>query len=317
MRKLLYSVIILCIVTIIPGSKVYAQTTVSFTYAESLLFVKAKINNSKASYTFLLNTGANATVIDKKVANALKLPIQSEKDEVLGTAGSEHIEIRKANSIAIGTAAVKNLQITSRDINNIMSNGQKIDGILGTDFLEKFCYTIDFQARKITFAGNKMEPGKQRCIPFEMANGIPRISARINDNYQTYLNYNSGVSMPYSKNSYVNVSSKQWEEIKKVNPYMGQSNTMSGKGVGGDLQMQSLKVSSIKLNETNVQNPYVVIQAKEGYFKNDDAIGFFSNSTLEKYPKATIDFIGQNIILYDYQKPAKKAVAKKPVIAQR
>ncbi|RYE24302.1 MAG: hypothetical protein EOP51_07835 [Sphingobacteriales bacterium] len=315
MRKTLRFTIIVFILLTAFSLQGIAQSTASFTYSESLLFVKAKINNSKA-YTFLVNTGANATVIDNKIANALKLPVQSEKDEVLGTAGTEHIEIRKTNSIAVGSASVKNVQVTVRDMSNTMLGGQRIDGVLGTDFLEHFCYTIDFKSKQITFANKQMQPGKLRNIPFEMIDGIPRVAAKIDNSYQTYLNYNSGVSMPYSANSYVNISAKQWQELSKLNPYMSNGTAMSGQGVGGKLDLRSVKVSAIKLNTINVQQPYLVVQAKEGYFKNDDAIGFFSNSTLEKFPKVTIDFIGKNIIVYDYKK-TPKAPVKKTVIAQR
>ena len=130
MRKLVHYTIIIFIALMAFNPSSNAQNTVNFTYSESLVFVKTKINNSKALYTFLINTGANATVVDKKIASLLKLPVQKDKDEVLGTAGTEPIELRKANSVAVGNASVKNMQITARDLKNKGFLSERAGGLI-------------------------------------------------------------------------------------------------------------------------------------------------------------------------------------------
>jgi hypothetical protein len=203
------------------------------------------------------------------------------------------------------------MEVTRRDLSKFVTlNGQKIDGILGTDFLKNFAVTIDFNAKTIAFANKKATVTKQKTMPFKIVDGIPRFTVRLNDTFDTYLNYNSGVSMAPTRHNYINVSYGQWQELKRLTPYMNHSNFVSGQGVGGSIYLQVVKIHGLKLCELNLNSPYMVVQSKEGYFKRDDAIGFFGNNILEKQRKVTIDFLSERIVLQGLNRPATPA--KKP-----
>ena len=293
------------------------QAATPFQYSQSLIFVKGKINGGRTQYLFLVNTGANTTVIDKRTAGLLKLPVIRETDSVEGTAGSEYVALCSVKSIEIGKTSVKNMEVTRRDLSKFVTlNGQKIDGILGTDFLKNYAVTIDFNAKTIAFANKKAAVARQKTMPFKIVDGIPRFTVRLNDTFDTYLNYNSGVSMAPTRNNYINVSYGQWQELKRLTPYMNHSNFVSGQGVGGSVYMQVVKIHGLKLCELNLNSPYMVVQSKEGYFKRDDAIGFFGNNILEKQKKVTIDFLSERIVLQGLNRSAttsKKPLKKKTI----
>lgn len=285
-----------------------SASQVPFQYYQSLIFVKAKVNGGRTNYLFLVNTGANATVIDKRTGNLLKLPVIREADSVTGTAGREYVSLCDVKSIDIGgKAIVKDMQVTKRDLSKFVTmDGQKIDGILGTDFLQHFAVTIDFGQKKMSFATKKTVIVKQKTIPFTMVEGIPRFTVRLNDTFDTYLHYNSGVSMLPSSNNYINLSDVQWSALKKINPYVNHASYFTGQGVGGSVYMQVVRISNAQLNCLNLYSPYIIIQSREGYFLRDDAIGFFGNNLLEKQKKVTIDFLGECIVLENPQRPATK-----------
>lgn len=274
---------------------------VSFQYSQSLMFFKVKVNGGR-DLLFLMNTGANTTVIDKQAADRMALnPLR--KDSVTGTAGKEPVEIVKTKTIAIGKATVRNLVVTQRDLSKfIKCNGKKIDGILGTDFLKNFAIIIDYRARKATFARAAPLKNKELFIPFKMEGDIPCVEARINDTLSTYLRYNSGASMNAGKDIYVNISPEQWRKLKTVNNNLSVDRYISGTGVGGDVYLQVAAVSGIRLHEVYVKRPYIIIQPREGYFEQDSAIGFFGNNLLEKYRKVTIDFAGNKIVFNNMRK---------------
>ena len=293
----------------------FAQTPVPFYYYQSLIFVKGKINNGRTNFLFLINTGANTSVISKKTADILKIPVVRDADTVIGTAGKEPVSICKLRSLSIGDASVADFEVTKRDLSKFVTyNGQQVDGIIGTDFLKNYAFTIDFVAKKLLFTNKKITVGKQKNIPFTVADGIPRIAVKLDDTLETYLHYNSGVSMEPSRNNYFNISYTQWNELKRLNPYLNHTSFFAGKGVGGDVYMQVVKISNVQLNKNDVRNPYIIIQNKEGYFQSDDAIGFFGNNVLEKYNRVSVDFIGNNIVFISSQKPvvaSKKGARKK------
>lgn len=274
---------------------------VSFQYSQSLMFFKVKVNGGR-DLLFLMNTGANTTVIDKQAAERLKLaPLR--KDSVTGTAGREPVAIIRTKTIAVGRATVRNLVVTRRDLSKfIKCNGKQIDGILGTDFLKNFAITIDFRARKATFAHAAPFRKKKLFIPFKMVGDIPCIEARINDTFNTCLRYNSGASMNASRDIYVNVSPQQWRSLKAVNNNLSIDRYISGTGVGGDVYLQVAAITGIRLHGVYVNRPYIIIQPREGYFEQDSAIGFFSNNLLEKYRKVTIDFTSNKIVFNNIRK---------------
>jgi predicted aspartyl protease len=286
-----------CLIYVLPFiyfEALSAQTQVSFEYHQSLIFVKAKINGSRTNYLFLLNTGANRTVIDKSIADLLKLPVKKDKDSVIGTAGKEAVGMCRLRSIQVGDAMEKNIVVTCRALKNIiLVNGRKVDGILGTDFLRKFSLTIDYNKQKLTFDGKK--PVNRVSIPFEMNDGIPRFVVKLDDTLATGLHYNSGVSMEPSRYTYVNISRRQFNDLKDINPYIRHSSYIAGRGVGGDINLQVLKIGMMELNGYDIRHPYLILQPEEGYFKQEDAVGFFGNNLLEKYQSVTLDFQGKKL----------------------
>lgn len=301
------SLYVLLILFILTGSLAIAQTPVSFDYDHSLIFLKVKINGNRANFVFLLNTSATHSAIDTRTADILRLAVL-RKDSIEGTAGKEAVTVRKVDVLHVGDVAVKGLLVNTRDLSKSVSfNGTRIDGILGTDFLKNFAVNIDFKKSKLTFY-NKVNIGKQKSIPFEMIGGVPRFRSFMNDTLNTWLNYNSAIATETGRNVYVNVSYRQWKDIKNTCHNLAQVGYLHGMGVGGALYLQVVKLKSMQLDTLDIKLPYIVIQPEEGYFKREDAVGFFGNNLLEKYNNITLDFPRERMIFNDIKKqpPTKK-----------
>jgi len=286
--------------------------TVKFQYSQSLIFIPVRVNN--LNLLFLLNTGANTSVIDKRIADKLQLPVVRDKDTVIGTAGKQPVELVKIRSLTIGKSVMQDLVVSKRNIGDFLHlNGQKIDGILGTDVLKNYALTIDYQTQKIAFQNTRIPAGRKKTISFDMSEGIPRVEMRLNDTFNTFFHFNSGVSLAPSREVYVNVSPGQWDELKRVCKNLTQSKYLIGQGVGGGVYLQAVKVNCIELNQRQkIFNGYVIIQPKEGYFKQENAIGFFGNNLLEKYGRVSVDFIARQIVLpVNHPAPTTKQKTKR------
>jgi hypothetical protein len=278
--------------------EVSAQSTINFEYSQSLIFIKVKIDN-KSDLLFLLNTAANTSVIDKRVAEALKLPVVKQLDSVEGTAGKEAVAIVKVRAMQIGKLVMRDMQVTRRNISKYINlRGQKPDGILGTDVLRNFAVIIDYKTYKIAFQQAKIPAGRKKTIGFDMPEGIPRFEILMNDSFSTYVHFNSGVSLAPSKETYINLSPEQWEEIQKHNSTLVPSKYLSGNGVGGNIYLEVIPIRCVELNNRiKLYNAYVILQPKEGYFKKDEAIGFFGNNLFEKFERVSIDFLSRQVVL--------------------
>lgn len=293
--------IVLLILLAVQGLNTLAQTSVDFEYYRSLIFLKVKINGNRANFLFLLNTSATHSAIDTRTADILRLPIV-RKDSVEGTAGKESITIRKVDALYAGDALVKDLVVNCRDLSrSVTLNGRSIDGIIGTDFLKHFAVNIDFKKQELTFL-TKANPGRQKSIAFEMIEGVPRFHSFVNDTLNTWLNYNSAVSTETGRNVYINVSYRQWRQIAQTCPNLPNVGYLHAMGVGGPLYLQVVKLKSMQLDTLDIKLPYVVIQPEEGYFKREDAVGFFGNNLLEKYNNITLDFLNNRMVFNDVKK---------------
>lgn len=278
-----------------------AQKPISFIYHHSLIFLRVKVNEKK-DLLFLMDTGANMSSLDRSTSELLKLPLIKE-DSVVGTAGTEAIRLCKTKTLQVGNIIVKGMNVNCRDLSKIVAPGvQKVNGILGTDFLKQYAITIDYGKKTITFVKAKTKSTREKIVHFEMISGIPRFEARVNDTITTHLYFNSGVSLLRSPDVYINVSPKQWSAIKNQDRFLTPYTNMEGDGVGGRVKLPVVKIRSVHLNGLEVVKPSIVIQPREGYFKSDNAIGFFGNNLLEKYRKVTIDFLSNRVVMHTINK---------------
>lgn len=303
---------ILLIIAILSAGKLHAQsTTLSFQYYRSVIFLKLKVNN-RPNLLFMLNTGANTSVISKRTAQALKLPTL-HTDTVIGTAGKEAVAFVRLKKLYIGKIeAAKDIEVSSRDLDYFMNlQHQHLDGILGMDVLHHFSLLINYKTHKITFTKDSIRSGRNNFIAFDIIDGIPRIPVSLNGKCNTHLQYNSGASLSNSNDTYINISYSQWQQLKKASPYVSHISAVGGKGVGGELEMQIVRITDMDFCSKQVSRPFLVIQPKEGYMSADDAIGFFGNNLLEKYQSVALDFVSCRMAL-NYRVPLPvKAIAVK------
>jgi hypothetical protein len=261
----------------------------AFQYYQSLIYIKVKVNN-KPGLTFLLNTGASTSVLHTQTADMLRLPVTGQ-DSVEGTAGKEAVKVLHAGRIATGNVQLENLKITRRNLEKWPTpNGKTLDGILGMDFLAHFVITIDYRNRKIAFSPKADKTAYKQTLPFTMEDGIPRLHVVLNDSIAIPIRYNSGVSLATNRDIFINISNQTWRLLKSYEMNLTPQQYLVGSGVGGNVYLPVVRIRSMLIQDFLVKLPYIVVQPEEGYFKKEDAIGFFGNNFLEKYEKVCLDF---------------------------
>ena len=105
------------------------------------IIVPVSINHA-GPYSFLLDTGAQITMVDPSLAAQLHLATEGQaKVASVGTQASA--SFARLDRLEAGTHAVANQKVLVYDLDNLQVAGLHIQGVLGEDFLEQFDMLID------------------------------------------------------------------------------------------------------------------------------------------------------------------------------
>ena len=104
--------------------------------------------NGAGPYQFALDTGASATVISPELARDLGIS-NTDVVQALGAGGSVTAAVGSIESLAVGDAEIRNLGVAVVDFFDRLSReiGEKLDGIIGYNYLKEFRLTIDYPSQ--------------------------------------------------------------------------------------------------------------------------------------------------------------------------
>ena len=159
---------------------------------DGYLVVTATLNESHNGQ-FLLDTGADATVISPVVANLLDLEPTTYVEAGVAGGNTIRVPFTELQSVSIGRHSVPLETVIILDVSELMEEAfADIDGIIGSDFLRHFTSTIDLVEKRLQFEtpetlAKRLEHGVK--IPAEIVDGtaifLPvRLNGRLNGRYK-------------------------------------------------------------------------------------------------------------------------------------
>lgn len=122
-----------------------ASTTDPLKYLDAAkrLTVKTMVNG-QGPFDFLVDTGANSSVITTELANQLNLP-RGAPSRLHSIAGAQSVETAKVTSIAVGTRSRQDMTVS------VLPRDQlRMDGVLGLEWLDRASLLLDFKRRRMT-----------------------------------------------------------------------------------------------------------------------------------------------------------------------
>jgi hypothetical protein len=145
-------------------------------------YLQARINDSDSMW-FLLDTGAQMTVIDKEAASLLGLKTEGSFE---GSGGGEGtIEISLAHDITIALAQVSaTIAVCAvAPISSMLEShtGHRLHGVLGYDLISQYVIEMDYAAKEIVLhdPGQYHYSGRGEAVPASIVNNHPHIRASI------------------------------------------------------------------------------------------------------------------------------------------
>lgn len=119
------------------------QTAISFELIKDRPVIQVKINKSKETFNFVLDTGSGISVISEETAKRLKIKPVARGGKARGFGGDGKFEIVYGflKSINMGEVGINNVPVYIRRFH---SSNEGIDGYLGLSLISKFITTIDY-----------------------------------------------------------------------------------------------------------------------------------------------------------------------------
>lgn len=153
-----------------------SERKVSFDLYRDYLIVARGSAGPLKGLNFMLDTGANPSVIDRRVAQKLHLKEQSASIAVIG--GSVQGGQSVIPSLELGPVRRENLPIVVEDLSFFQKAFPvRIDAIVGLDLLGQSPFVIDYREREIYFGPL---PILTTSLALHTQDGLPIVDAELN-----------------------------------------------------------------------------------------------------------------------------------------
>jgi len=254
--------------------------------------VSIHINQQEKPLRFLLDTGAEITIIDARTAQDLGLPEGKDIDVV--TVGEQStVPTVRINTLRFGPVHVGPIDVAKYDLTGLTRGvGSRVDGVIGIDVLSRKPFTIDYGKKQLSFG----EPSRLRNtasavrVPIRKGQGGYVVSAIANGTNRIELLLDTGTN-------FTQLPSQIWQQLTKE--WQPQRVLCGAKSTGRDdsnscfARLESMSFESLKIDHPVVK---FLGQQQAGVFADPDPPGLLGTDFLKRFV-VTIDFSNEEIIL--------------------
>jgi len=129
---------------------IQAQTEMQFRLVRNTVIVVPMMADGQGPFDFVLDTGADTTILDPSLADKLALSSLTRIQQTT-LAGIQASSVSRIPILGSGQVQVRNLPVLVQDLAEIRKMDPQIQGIAGQDFLSRFNYLLDYSKHTIRF----------------------------------------------------------------------------------------------------------------------------------------------------------------------
>jgi predicted aspartyl protease len=130
------------------SQSIWAQGEVPFRTVNNTLIIMALTANGEGPFDFVLDTGADTTIVDQSLAVKLSLPSLSRVQQTT-LAGVQTLDRGSIQILLAGPVKVENVPVLIQDLSELRKLDSHVDGIAGQNFLSHFNYLLNYRKRVI------------------------------------------------------------------------------------------------------------------------------------------------------------------------
>ncbi len=256
-----------------------------------IILVQVKVEPADKTLTFVLDTGAELTTLDEKVASSLHLPKGKEID-VLAVGGEHAVPTVQFESIQLGALRFPSLTAAVYDLAHLTASLEsEVDGVLGIDVLSHFAFTVDYTRRELVIWKFKIpERFRKSRVPLRKDKGGYSVPIRLNGTVDANLLLDTGTNM-------TQLPSNVWQPLLKA---WKPQKLLKGINSSGQEEARSYLVRLQSLAIGNYTIPGQVVRlippVNSGTFSEQDAPGLLASDILRHYV-FTVDIPHEQLFL--------------------
>jgi len=279
-------------------------TTVPVQIVNNHIYVTGVMLNGRGPYTFVLDSGGDYIVTPEVAAALQAKAVGSAQISGVGAA-TEGVAFTHLDSIAVGGAVVHSQYTLVLPIATSfgVSEGMRIDGMIGYQFLARFLTTIDYANAKLTLAIPGATPANLPgavAIGFYIDGTIPRIPIGING-VETTAEVDTGNRAALDLSGPFLAAHPAIAALAKTAP------GVTGFGVGGPAIARLGRIPEVQIGPYQISNTIAGFAAqKKGAFADPYDPVNVGAGTLRRFI-VTFDYAHQQLLLAkgaDYDAPA-------------
>jgi predicted aspartyl protease len=150
-------------------------------YQNYLIVAQGSLGKLKKR-NLLIDTGANPTVVDERVAQQLSVKPLPDSGRALGLiSGSVNGRFAVLSSVAVGPLRAKNLRVAVADLSALNSKiGVRVDAVVGVDVLGQGAFRIDYERKEMIFGPVDFD---STAIPFGSDDVFVTVPITVDDRF--------------------------------------------------------------------------------------------------------------------------------------
>jgi hypothetical protein len=226
-----------------------------------LIVVKGSISD-RHDLSFLLDTGATTSAIDRKLAERLGLATRTS--QMVSFDKTLPVQWCILPELAYGPESGSNIKVVVQDLSYLRTSGVVVDGVFGWDLLRRHSFRLDFANNRVVFGAISATEG--HSVPFREKSLCLTVPVDL-DNRELWMIADTGMrgTMFYKP---------QLEAIS----YRSQA-PISGRSVGGNVESQIALVPRFRIGAQDLERQVYVVHAPKSHLL-DGIAGYLGIASL-------------------------------------
>lgn len=220
-------------------------------FSGGVIVVQARFENIKDSFNFILDTGSGGISLDSSTCAEFNIITKASDTTITGIGGIKKVHFIFDKSLKLPGLTLQHLNFHVNNYEVLTSvYGEKIDGILGYSFLNRYVVKINFDSNHIeVFSPGKMKYDNGGTLLHPVFTSIPiqfmRIRDRIKMDYNFYFDTGAGLCFLMTER----FAADSAILLKKRKPLITQA-----EGMVGRLQMRLTVMREVKIGPYRFRN---------------------------------------------------------------